>query len=384
MGRELIINVGYALIGEEFRVVERASIVVENGVIVNVSKGWHSTGINLENGIALPPLFNAHIHVGDYAFPEVGLELELPELVAEPNGLKHRLLRSTPKQKIIEAVKRLIDYEVSIGVLALADFREGGVEGTKIALEASHDKPIHYLILGRPLSTRLKELLELKNNVYGVGLSTPLRYSVEELRAIARVFSGKVRGAHVAELPGKALEELRLALEELNANYIIHGVHLGVEEYRLLAEKNVGLIICPRANSWFGVGIPKLDEIIDTGVTTALGTDNAGWIKPDIWREMEYVWNLLRLGGRRDVNASTILKMATVNPAKIFGLKGYGVLSEGYEASFIIIDGLSSNIVFAHDKVAGVVKRGSGEHVLAVFYKGRCISGPYCTNTISS
>lgn len=378
-----VINVGYALVGEDFTVIEKASIVIEDGVIKHISKGWISKGITIENGIALPALFNAHVHTGDYAFPEVGLELSLHELVAEPYGLKHRLLRSTPKHKLIESIKRFIDYEMRIGVLAVADFREGGVEGARIALEASRNKNIHYLVLGRPSTGNTSELKELREHVYGLGLSTPIKYSTSELRIFAKVFDDKLRGAHVAEVPDNASRELYMAVEELKANYIVHGVYLTREDYITLADKNIGLIICPRANSWFGVGQPKIDEILDSGVIVALGTDNSGWIKPDIWREMEYTWNIIRLKGRKDIKASDILKMATINPARIFKLQGYGVLEEGYEASLIILDGLGSNMVFAHDKVAGVVKRGGGEHILGILYKGKCISGMLCSKLTS-
>lgn len=377
------INVGYALVGEDFTVVEKASIVIEDGIIKHVSKGWISGGITIEEGIALPALFNAHVHAGDYAFPEVGLELSLHELVAEPNGLKHRLLRSTSKHKLIESIKRLLDYEISIGVLAVADFREGGIEGARIALEASKNKNIHYLVLGRPLTSDTSELKELREYVYGLGLSTPVKYSTSELRVFAKMFNDKVKGAHVAEVPDNASRELYMAVEELKADYIVHGIYLTREDYITLADKNIGLIICPRANSWFGVGQPRIDEILDSGVIVALGTDNSGWIKPDIWREMEYTWNIVRLKSRKDIKASDILKMATINPAKIFKLQGYGVLEEGYEASLIILDGLRSNIVFAHDKVAGVVKRGGGEHIVGVLYKGKCISGMLCSKLIS-
>ena len=378
-----IINVGYALVGEDFTVIEKASIIIEDGVIKHISKGWISEGITIEKGIALPALFNAHIHTGDYAFPEVGLELSLHELVAEPHGLKHRLLRSTPKHKLVESIKRLLDYEISIGVLAVADFREGGIEGARIALEASKNKDIHYLVLGRPSTSDISELKELREYVYGLGLSTPIKYNVNELRIFAKIFNDKLKGAHVAEVPDNASRELYMAVEELKADYIVHGIHLTKEDYITLADKNIGLIICPGANSWFGVGQPKIDEILDSGVMVALGTDNSGWIKPDIWREMEYTWNIVRLRSRKDIKASDILKMATINPAKIFKLQSYGVLEEGYEASLIILDGLRSNIIFAHDKVAGVVKRGGGEHVIGVLYKGKCVSGILCSKFIS-
>ncbi len=237
---------------------------------------------------------------------------------------------------------------------------------------------MNYFPLARSVKASREELLALREKAYGLGLSTPIRYRIDELRLMASLFTGKVKGAHVAEVPDNALEELKLALEELKADYIVHGTYLGLRELEQLAEQGVGLILCPRANSWFGVGVPRIDLAVKLNVLAALGTDNAGWIKPDLWRELEYTWNLIRLRGLRDVDPKKILAMATINPLRIFRVKTE-YLVDGGKASFILIDGYSSNIVYAHNKIAGIVKRGRGEHVLAVFFKGKCVYGSLCS-----
>ncbi len=377
MSRELVLNVGFMVDGVDLNLHEKSTITVDPGGFTIISSGWSTSGVKLENVIALPPLFNAHIHVGDYAFPEIGIELSLPELVAEPHGLKHRMLKSTPRDRLVESIRRLFDYLVSIGVLGVADFREGGVDGLLIGLEASKNKPLNYFPLARPTSISREELLTLKEKAYGLGLSTPIRYKVNELRLMASLFSDKVKGAHVAEVPDNALKEFMLALEELKADYIVHGTHLGLRELEQLAERGIGLILCPRANSWFGVGVPRVDLVVKLDVLVALGTDNAGWVKPDLWRELEYTWNLIRLKGLRDIDPRKILAMATINPLRIFKVEAK-YLVDGGEASFILIDGYSSNIVYAHNKIASIVKRGGGEHVLAVFFKGKCVYGSLC------
>ncbi len=378
MGRELILNVGFMVDGVDLNLHEKSTITIDPSGSTIISSGWSTSGVKLENVIALPPLFNAHIHVGDYAFPEIGIELSLPELVAEPHGLKHRMLKSTPRDRLVESIRRLFDYLVSIGVLGVADFREGGVDGLLVGLEASKNKPLNYFPLARPTSISREELLTLKEKAYGLGLSTPIRYKVDELRLMASLFSDKVKGAHVAEVPDNALKEFTLALEELKADYIVHGTYLGLRELEQLAERGIGLILCPRANSWFGVGVPRVDLVVKLDVLAALGTDNAGWVKPDLWRELEYTWNLIRLKGLRDIDPRKILAMATINPLRIFKVEAE-YLVDGGEASFILIDGYSSNIVYAHNKIAGIVKRGGGEHVLAVFFKGKCVYGSLCS-----
>ncbi len=117
MGKELVLNVGFIVDGVNLDLHEKSTITIDSNGSTIISSGWSTSGVKLENVIAMPPLFNAHVHVGDYAFPEIGIELSLPELVAEPHGLKHRMLRSTPKDRLVEAIRRLFDYLVSIGVL---------------------------------------------------------------------------------------------------------------------------------------------------------------------------------------------------------------------------------------------------------------------------
>ncbi len=372
---EIVVNTGYLLRGKEFDIVEKAHIVVVDGRIKAVNKGWATRAhYSFPNGIIMPGLVNAHIHTGDYSFQEAGLDLGFEEVVASPGSLKHRLLESLPRQRIIDGIRSVLAYSIRTGVLVLADFREGGLEGVRIALEASKDILLHYLVFARP-SRGEEDPRKLVENSYGIGLPTPLGYSREYLKHIRRVLGEKKIATHVGELAEHAEEEYELATKVLKADFIVHGTHLKKKHFEELSTSNRGLVLCPRANSWFSVGLPPLEEVFGYNLRLGFGTDNAGWIKPDLWRELEYTWNILRLK-HVNIDPRRLLSIATYEAANILGLEDYGVVDEGYEASFIVLDSESIGFRFSYNPIASIVKRGGGEHIIAVFFKGKLVYPP--------
>ncbi len=369
---EIIINTGYLLRGKDFDIVERAHIVIADDKIEAINRGWTSQAhYSFPNGVVVPGLVNAHVHTGDYSFQEAGLDLSFEELVASPSSLKHKLLKSLPKQRIANGIKNVLTYSIRTGVLVLADFREGGLEGVRIALEASKNTPLHYLIFARP-SREGEDPRKLVENSYGIGLPTPLGYSKEYLKRLRRTLSEKKIATHVGELAEYAEKEYELATKVLEADFIVHGTHLGKKHFEELSASNRGLVLCPRANSWFGVGLPPLEEVFKYDLRIGLGTDNTGWIKPDLWRELEYTWNILRLK-HIDIDPRRLLSIATHEAASILGLEDYGVIDEGYEASFIVLDSEGIGFKFSYNPIASIVKRGGGEHIIAVFFKGELV-----------
>ena len=62
-------------------------------------------------GIVCPRFANAHVHVGDSAFKDPPF-LPLCDLVG-PGGLKHRLLAETPREPIVEGMRRSLQEMVA-------------------------------------------------------------------------------------------------------------------------------------------------------------------------------------------------------------------------------------------------------------------------------
>ena len=376
---ELIINLGYVIYGEDFRVLKNSHVVIDsNGVISEVGHGFlggYNT-INMYGDVAIPRLINSHVHVADYSFLDYSADLSLEELVEEPNGLKYRLLsRLSPemfKRRTIGLLKELLKQ----GTYAICDFREGGLKWCSKAYEIKQRfKEIKYLIYGMPVSRDpnelSKELRLLRNYIDGIAISTPTHYNVEFLKILSREVRslGLKLMTHIAEtLKVRKSMDLELAVDHLKPNAIVHGTYLSKDDLELLKSKGITLIICPRANAWFKVGLPPLKDIYELGINVGLGTDNCGWNKPDLWREIEFLIYLLRI----KLNFTDwiwVLKALTITPSKLLDVEP-PLIREGLKANFMILNGDLLGVPYSGDVLLTILKRGSSEYVKAVLTDG--------------
>lgn len=363
----MIINVGLALLGEDLELQKRVSIEVEGGIIKSITNGFRGGGLTFKNGVALPALVNAHIHILDYAFQEVGLNLKLSRLVSEPHGLKHRLIAKLTPRTISHVALDLFRKLVRQGVYAAIVFCER-FEAVNYLKQASQRAGLNAIVLTRPKRVDSTLLIdEALRNSDGLGLDSPLRYDVAELMEMRRKYAekGLLKAVHVSETPETHEKgDFRLSLDFLDSDLIVHGVYLEEEEVRELSLRGVSLAICPRSNMWFSSGLPPLSELFKHNVNVVLGTDNAGWISPDIWRELETLFNISRLQGLC-LNPRGLLKTATVNVNNVRNLKTpSNILGEGFPANFIVLDGDELGLKFSRNIYASIVKRGCAEAVV--------------------
>ena len=105
----------------------------EDGIVKEVGRGRAKT--SEAEGIIVPTFVNAHTHIADFVVP-VDLSLSLAEVVAPPDGLKYRVLSSTPEQVQREAIAYMSELMFRRGTSAFADFREGGVKGASLMSSA--------------------------------------------------------------------------------------------------------------------------------------------------------------------------------------------------------------------------------------------------------
>ncbi len=120
-----------------------------------------------------------------------------------------------------------------------------------------------------------------------------------------------------------------------------HSIWLDDDEYRIMAETGTHAMHCPCCNSKLGSGIAKVPEMLERGINVSLGSDGAPSNNNlDMFVEMRVasLIHKLRLGADA-LPAETILKMATRNGAKTFGMPyELGVLDPGCKADLIILD----------------------------------------------
>jgi cytosine/adenosine deaminase-related metal-dependent hydrolase len=331
---------GTVLRGPEFEPIE-GRVVVEDGAITAVEE----TSVD-SSKIILPAFVNAHTHIGDSIAKEAGGGLSLDELVAPPDGLKHRLLREASREEKVEAMHRSVRFMQESGTASFVEFREGGVEGVYALREAVEGLDVEPVILGR-------ETVEAMEASDGFGASGARDGEFgRERNATAR--AGRLFGIHAGE---RDPTDINPALD-LDPDFLVHVVHPEPLHLERLADSEMPVVVCPRSNLVTNVGVPPIAELVER-TTVALGTDNVMLNSPSMFREMEFAAKLA------DVSAREVLRMATLHGAKIAGLD-CGVIEEGKAGKLLVLDGDSDNLAGAQDVVRAVVRRAGTGDVLDV------------------
>ena len=322
---------GTILAGENLDPIE-GRVVVENGRIRAVEE----TATDSTN-IVLPAFVNAHTHIGDSIAKEAGGGLSLDELVAPPDGLKHRLLRAASHEDLVAAMRHTLDFMADSGTGAFCEFREGGVEGVRAIEDALGDSRLDATVLGRESVAAM----EASN---GFGASGARDADFEAERKATRA-ADKIFGIHAGE---RDAEDIDAALA-LDPDFLVHMVYAQDRHLDRLAASETPVVVCPRSNLVTGVGIPPIEDLAER-TTVALGTDNAMLDSPSLFREMEFTAKLT------DLSAHEVLRMATVDGASLLGLD-CGVIETGHEARLCVLDGDSHNLAGVRDPVRAVVRR---------------------------
>ena len=331
---------GTILAGPGYEPVE-GRVLVEGGEIVAVEESPTDS-----TDIVCPAFVNAHTHLGDSIAKEAGRGLSLDELVAPPDGLKHRLLADASRGELVASMRRSLRFMRSGGTGAFVEFREGGVEGVA-ALESALDPlDLEAFVMGRGEAA----VLDVADG-YGASGARDDEFSAE--RAAAREHD-KPFGIHAGE---RDADDIDPALE-LEPDFLVHMVHAEPRHLDRVEDRGVPVAVCPRSNLVTGVGVPPVAELLER-TTVALGTDNVMLNSPSMFREMEFVSKLC------DVPAPAVLRMATAAGAELAGLN-CGVIEPGRAARLVVLDGDSDNLCGGHDPVRAVVRRAGVDDVTDV------------------
>ncbi|WP_254768306.1 amidohydrolase family protein [Salinilacihabitans rarus] len=329
---------GTILRGREFEPVEGRLVVDDAGRIDRIEA--EPVG---STDLIVPAFVNAHTHVGDSIAKEAGGGLTLAELVAPPDGLKHRLLRAADREELVAAIRSSLRFMRRGGTAACLDFREGGIEGVRLLREAADDLDVDALAFARGSVEAMRE-------GDGFGASGANDGVFDRERAATRE-AGKPFGIHAGEADPS---DLTPALD-LDPDFLVHVVHPEPHHLERIADAEVPIAVCPRSNLVTGVGLPPVEDLVER-TTVALGTDNVMLNSPSMFREMEFCAKLT------DLPAAEVLRMATVNGAELAGLE-YGLLEAGRPARLVVLDGDSDNLANARDPVRAVVRRAGVDDV---------------------
>ncbi len=276
---------GHALLGEELD-EQCVSIIVENGIIRAIEPASRTPEFWI-----VPAFFNAHTHCGDTVAMDCPCSGSLAELVAPPDGLKHRILAKTPRKRLIEAMRASITTMVQSGTQGFADFREGGPGGVAALTEAALGLAATPVIFGRDGGER---------DADGIGIS-----SIRDVEGVEREVTetrrlGKRVAFHAGERDHADVDEA-LAYDP---DLLVHCTHATDAQLRDCADREIPIVICPRSNWLLGVAgssaRPPVQRMLSLGCRIYLGTDNVMFVQPNMLQEMAFLSVVYRFPGGRD------------------------------------------------------------------------------------
>lgn len=157
---------------------------------------------------------------------------------------------------------------------------------------------------------------------------------------------------------------------------LFHGVHMEDRDFEIMKEKGIGVVTNPASNLKLASGIAPVKRYLDEGITIAIGTDGpASNNCLDMFREMFLATGLQKVlcDDPEAVPAMDVLRMATVNGARVMGLSDCDVLAEGKRADLIMIDLMQPNMQPLHNIEKNVVYSGSKQNVKMTMVNGKVL-----------
>lgn len=223
-------------------------------------------------GFVLPAPVNAHTHVGDRVARGVDVtRLTLAQVVAPPDGLKHRILRETPEPALLDGMRRALDELDAAGCRAFLDFREGGLRGVELLRKAAEGTPMRPVAMarcaGRFDEDEARAVLEAADGYGWSGLADA--EGAERAAALARGLRKRF-ALHFSE--DKREDAARAA--DLRPDFVVHAVHCDEDDLAHLAAARVPVVLCPRSNARFGP-LPDVPAMLRADLPLAVGSDNA-------------------------------------------------------------------------------------------------------------
>jgi cytosine/adenosine deaminase-related metal-dependent hydrolase len=407
---DLIIRNISLFFGENLDYIDKGYIIINRGIIKGVGSGDYEGEYDDgpvyegEGILACPGFINAHTHIGDSFGKDIGIDSSLETRIHPIHGIKNKILQKSERKHLINFMRSSAISMMRNGVVVFADFREGALQGIDQIKEATSGLSIKSIVLGRPeyyydisrdfyknrkfspdVINLICNILNLADGLGISGANENTDSSLNQYREIIRKKSLKKKyliGIHASEsletekksitVTGKS--EVQRIIGNLSPNFIVHLTNASDMDIQRVAKKKIGIVVCQRANSTLGVGIPKIAKMLSYGCCIGIGTDNIMINSPDIFRELDYIWKITKTLEDKPAPPREILKMATVNGAKILGINS-GAIVTGRSADMIFIDKNNLDISPMHDPHTSIVHRANPNSILNVMIDGKFVDG---------
>ena len=313
--------------------VEEGNVAVKNGMIVGIGDYEGVEEIDVKGGYLTSGFINAHLH--------------LESTMVNPQVL------------IAAAAKHgtttfIVDPHEAANV--------SGCAGIDYLLEQTNDSPAHVYVMiascvpataiddnGYKLTaTQMKKYLK-NRRVLGLGEVMDCMAVIDgdpEMNAKLELFDGKVKDGHAPNLPDEQL-----------AAYVMAGVttdHEGTTYEYIMKERKMGMTCLIREGS----AARNLENIVKGIVENNTNTEGFCFCTDDkhiedIILEGDIDHNV-RKAVSMGISPIAAVKMATIQPAKCYGLRRTGAVAPGFDADLVVWDSLkefNAKMVFYKGKL---------------------------------
>ncbi len=336
---------GTALCGNSLE-ARPVTIVVKNGMIQSVEDETR-----VPDQWICPAFWNAHTHLADTVAMDLPCTGSLESLVTPPDGLKHRILNTTPGERLVAGMRASVREMVRGGTAGFIDFRENGPAGVELLREACRGESISPVILGRDGGEDVAD---------GAGISSTR--DVPGYAGIAEsMHAGKKLVAfHAGERDTGDIDD---ALE-CSPDLLVHCTHATPSQIRRIADDGVPVAVCTRSNFLLGAASsrarPPVNELLAAGANLRIGTDNVMFVQPDMLRELSFIHTVYQS------DPLLLLQAATRGVGREADMH---LIGKGKPACFTVFEVNKTNFEYSHDIAATLVKRATSSHICArIFY----------------
>jgi 5-methylthioadenosine/S-adenosylhomocysteine deaminase len=168
------------------------------------------------------------------------------------------------------------------------------------------------------------------------------------------------------------------SLDILGEGFVaIHAVHLSDREKDILVESGVSVVHCPESNMKLATGACDAWGLCRRGATLGIGTDSpASNNNLDLLEEIRSASLMAKLttGDPEALDARTVLRMATIDGARVLGMEDrIGSLEPGKLADVIVIDLDRPHLTPMYVPESHLVYAARGSDVRDVIVNGRLV-----------
>lgn len=353
--------------------------------------------IDATGKVIMPGLINAHTHIAMSLFRGYSDDLELMEWLKSVWKVEDKM---SPEDVYYASLLSEIEM-IKSGTTTFNDHYFFEDETAKATIKSGMRGMLSRVIIseGSEANKRSEEAEKLYNDYNNagegrikiiVGLHAPYTCPPETIDGgikLAKKYNipihihyleTKDEIVQIKENYNKTVTEYLKDLGLFDSHSILaHGVHISDDDIKVLKNIKGGIVHNPISNQKLGSGIANTRKLIDNGISVALGTDGQGSTNTlDMFEEIKSAAYLQKVSYEKAsaISAEEVLKMATVDGAKVLGLEeDIGTLEVGKKADIIIIDLNKPHLCPVHDLYSTLAYSVNGADVETVIIDGKIV-----------